>query len=60
MTVAMTTMMGGGGLIIDWNENNNNGVGSDFGDELKEDDNQTQRAICHGMGGTYDLFIYFV
>ena len=46
-----------GGLIIDWNDDGNGGVGSDINDELNKDDNHIQRAIDHGMGGTYNFFL---
>ena len=49
-------MTGGGGLIIDRNDNDG-GVGSDFDDKLHEEDDRTQRAIYHGMGVTYDFFL---
>ena len=45
-----------GRLRIDWNDDGDGGVGSDFDDELNEDDGRTQRAIWYGMVGTYDLF----
>ena len=34
-----------GGLIINRNDNNDGGVGSDFDDKLNEDDTQTQSRI---------------
>ena len=43
-------------MIIDRNDDDDGGVGSDFDDDLNEDDGRTQQAIWHGMVGTYDFF----
>ena len=45
-----------GWLIIDRNDNDDGGVGSDFDDELNEDDGRTQWVIWNGMVATYDFF----
>ena len=47
---------GRGGLIIYQNDDDDGSVGSNFDDDLNEDDGRTQRAIWHGMVGTNDFF----
>ena len=47
----------GGGLILDWNDDDSGGVGSEVDDEPNEDNDRIQRVIYHGMGGTYNFFL---
>ena len=44
-----------GGLLTNRNDNDDGGVGSDFNDELNEDDGRTQQVIWHGMIGNYSF-----
>ena len=50
----------GEGLRIDWNDDDDGGVGSDVDDEPNEDNDLIQRAIYHGMGGTYKFLSFVV
>ena len=45
-----------GEVIIDRNNDDDGGVGSDVKDEPNKDDDRIQRVIYHGMGGTYNFF----
>ena len=47
----------GGRLIIDLNDNNGGGILLYFDNEPNEYNDQIQRAIYHGMGGTYNFFL---